>query len=375
MSTSVTRCPRKLHGFTLIELLVVVAIIALLISILLPTLANAREQAKFTRCLANMHDIINTAVSYANSDTSGYLIPVLPNIKDLYHLSAARNASMGKSGTHDKNDYSSTTGQPTNAMFCTKNGSGPGQRPLNRYMFKSVPHVLPWAQLTALPLEEARKDEQLDWNVFRCPSDTGYNPTKDGTTGIILGGRIGPGEFGRYKRQNKAVFDIVGSSYGTDSVFYGAGSDITTGGAFLRPYESIQRPNVVVTFLENKGFYGCMWNNFLASQNDPELYTTGWHGELRQHNVAFADGHAGAVKFSIATDVVSISNPDVVNHGNWALRGGTIENNFPYTSDPANPSSHTFTQVGHLFKQGVGWQNHTFPSPEYYSNGLFGALP
>ena len=58
----------KLKAFTLIELLVVVAIIALLISILLPSLARARELSKRTVCSANLRGVGQACKIYANDN-------------------------------------------------------------------------------------------------------------------------------------------------------------------------------------------------------------------------------------------------------------------------------------------------------------------
>jgi prepilin-type N-terminal cleavage/methylation domain-containing protein len=59
-------------GFTLIELLVVISIIALLISILLPVLSNARAAARRTQCGTNLHQIARGVHTYA-TDSDNFL--------------------------------------------------------------------------------------------------------------------------------------------------------------------------------------------------------------------------------------------------------------------------------------------------------------
>ena len=67
-------CRRSRAAFTLIELLVVVAIIALLTSILVPSLGLARELTRSAICQANLHDLGISMVLY-QAENDGYFWP------------------------------------------------------------------------------------------------------------------------------------------------------------------------------------------------------------------------------------------------------------------------------------------------------------
>lgn len=64
------------RAFTLIELLVVVAIIALLIAILLPSLGTAKERARATACQSNLKQIMTTTRMYADENDDRFPDPV-----------------------------------------------------------------------------------------------------------------------------------------------------------------------------------------------------------------------------------------------------------------------------------------------------------
>ena len=110
------------RGFTLIELLVVISIIALLIAILLPSLARARELANRAVCSANIRGIVQSMFIYAQSNR-GEFPSILPPAGSSYQNGpgAAVVDSASEIGTVLYNMYGPNAwqiGSPLACLWC-----------------------------------------------------------------------------------------------------------------------------------------------------------------------------------------------------------------------------------------------------------------
>lgn len=331
-------------AFTLIELLVVVSIIALLLSILLPSLRNAREQAKLIKCLAHMRGVGQAAMSFA-MDHDGRV-----------QLAAS--------------SWNTAVADPGRQRFAYGSGGELLAWPtaLGQSIAKGYKNNWDWGvRATSFPEAKSRQTfVNGDLDIMTCPSDpvilcSAYFPRYQGLIGsgdprIPLTPGDGMAYWGRL---SYAINEDVAGSDGADEVdrwpscwrvvrgikagtdwkecrggeFYGPSDDCFAGpGARLRgELSKIYGPSKVGLFFEtgpesvDQANDGNFAKQFAALINSTEQ-TPGWNGPYlgnsqqshpwriptNRHskgrlNVTFADGHGETVR-AVAYDYNNVVN-------------------------------------------------------------------
>jgi prepilin-type N-terminal cleavage/methylation domain-containing protein len=148
----------KRRAFTLIELLVVVAIIALLIAILLPSLGKARELSNRSVCAANVRGIGQSMAVYAKDNNDSY--PIVASLGSAYGLAGAGSGSQQLSvdtllSAQNGGLYSSQRPSITQNMWVLVLT---GQVAPKQYQCKSDPGT------PALAVANYRSNYQIDFN-------------------------------------------------------------------------------------------------------------------------------------------------------------------------------------------------------------------
>lgn len=268
MSTSIRRA-----GFTLIELLVVVAIIVLLISILLPSLKDAREQGKMSTCLSNMKSVSEGIVAYSTEDRREHAVPVQQQM-----VTAGFDAGIPDGGGPGRYwalrtilpfAYGGRTAQkPFNGgtVLMDDNGRWAARtKPLNRYLYH-----FETSDSTKMPL-------------YRCPSDQGYpnNPF------------VWDAPF--QTMADVPCYDMIGNSYRFNfaGIFFPSGNG-SRGEISVGPYghrmSTLPNPGRQTLLMEPL-FYSMTIQAAVNGIPD-ELLLRGWHGRVMTCNVGFVDGSA-----------------------------------------------------------------------------------
>lgn len=268
MSAHIRPRRRLSAGFTLIELLVVVAIIALLISILLPALSRAKEQAKITKCIANLRSIGQAMHMYF--DDANEWFPF-----SRQNWQSGRGTPLhgfyygGHPGRRDPNDPGNWWGFVRARWRDTPKG-----RPFNSYLYANLSNQLDDPSQQGTPEFEQRRDMP----TYQCPSDVGgFWNNQTGNNESLKPTHWSTGssyDLNYHFVWNWAARGIGGPSWWRE--FY-----LERANNFVK--KQLQHHASTFIILFESPFDSAQWNY---------IPRRGWHRQSNRHSFLFLDGHA-----------------------------------------------------------------------------------
>ena len=297
-------------GFTLIELLVVISIIALLISILLPALSAARNEAKFVKSNANLNGISQLGVVYGGSTHRPQDIECAAQLPDVPQGVVHPQATNGECNWR--------------GLGAWDWGGGNGTDPFYKQIPPGDPRGFP-GDTRPLTAENSggRAGGSSDVSIFRAPNDEGH--------------AVNPNYEDAWVDSRKSMFLSKGTSYQGEFVWFNSGGVGLRFGTFMRPSSRI--PDTAQTVLFTEARFG---QAYISSQEfidggafgGTAVDVPGWYGKIGEFAVSFADGHAAKVKIRKQGSVYPISGYDSVR--------------FPFRT---------------VMARGPGWRVDCFPAP------------
>jgi prepilin-type N-terminal cleavage/methylation domain-containing protein len=264
---------RRRFGFTLIELLVVIAVIALLVGILLPALAKARNSARLTVSLSNCRQLISAYAAYKN-DHKDYL-PMVAAYSSETNAGYSSFSFGGKNcderwGIRDSGRYDTPA----------------YQRPLNTYVY---------ANLVIEPVLNPFNRKSIELEVYRSPGDKAsyqyQNPYPTPEVAISSYNDVGTSYHVNMKWW-PSVSSFVNARYPRPS----GETSLGLTNRILR--EGMRRINAATSFDPTKfAWVHDQMGDVVA--NDPQRRN--WNGEFGDRNrsvMSFIDGHTAYMELT-----------------------------------------------------------------------------
>lgn len=344
-------------AFTLIELLVVVAIIALLIAILLPSLAKAREQAKRSVCASNLKQIYTAMYEYSGDNKGTF--PRVGIGKGVTDTKISLMSGDVNIGTYAKDRINVTEGDID----------------------------LVWPDDNITPFVNSNlwllvRGDFAEANIFRCPSDPdnkNWDFDMDDTTGGTGNEGVGPEYFWSFPfkgwRDSRTNAELSFSFIQPWGVF-GDGRNI---GQVWGPDTDAR---VVLAGDQNSGGKEDDYANFnptyretddsIPNYGNMKKYVNSRNHQQEGQNVLFGDGH---ITFERSA-YIGVNGDNIYTS---RLAQGTDPRTAPYEADtviPEDEGGHFNVTPARINRTSENWDTVLVPSQwNFHHNGeklLFG---